>query len=145
MNQGTETTGPGIVVLSTSMQVLHMNRRAMDLLTQLARAEQRVGTDRALATPLLQHCRDIIEILQERLASNNWMQFHQDRAIGNLSHTIVLKVFGLPDRRGLAHSRIVMLLHLHTPAIPGISGMESLGEISGSGQLGAVSPQAIGM
>lgn len=35
MNQEQEATGPGIVVLSPSLQVLHMNRRAMVLLNQL--------------------------------------------------------------------------------------------------------------
>jgi hypothetical protein len=35
VNQEQESTGPGIVVLSPSLQVLHMNRRAIDLLIQL--------------------------------------------------------------------------------------------------------------
>ena len=143
MHQEEKATGPGIVVLSSSLQVLHMNRRAMALLTQLERTAQSIGAERAVAAPLHQHCQDIIETLQARLASNNWEQFHQYRTIGDSSHTILLKGFGLPDRRGLPHSRIVMLLSPHTPApLPGISRGESLNGISESSQLGTDSPRA---
>ena len=146
MNQDQEVTGPGIVVLSPSLQVLHMNRRAMALLNQLERTAQSIGADRAVAAPLHQHCQDITEAMQARLAANNWEQFHQYRTIGDSYHTILLKGFGLPDRRGLPHSRILMLLSPHTPALmPGISGRESSEEISGSDRFGADSPRAIGM
>lgn len=146
MNQEQEATGPGIVVLSCSLQVLHMNRRAIALLNQLERTAQSIGTERAVAAPLHQHCQDIIEILQARLGSNNWEQFHQYRTIGDSTHSILLKGFGLPDRRGLPHSRIVMLLSPHTPvSMPGISRRESSEEISESDHLGADSPRAIGM
>ena len=116
MNQEQGATGPGIVVLSPSLQVLHMNRRAMALLNQLEHTAQSIGTERAVAASLYQHCQDIIETLRARLGSNNWEQFHQCRTIGDSPHSILLKGFGLPDRRGLPHSRIVMLLSPHTPA-----------------------------
>ena len=146
MNQEQETTGPGIVVLSSSLQVLHMNRRAMALLTQLERTGQSIGTEWALTEPLHQHCQDIIETLQSRLGANNWEQFQQYRMIGNSTNTILLKGFGLPDQRGLPHSRIVILLSPHSPAsMPGISRGESPEEISESDHFGADSPRAIGM
>lgn len=138
MNQEQEATGPGIVVLSPSLQVLHMNRRAMALLNQLERTAQSIGTERATTAPLHQHCQDIIETLQARLASNNMEQFCRYRTIGDSTPTILLKGFGLPDRRGLPHSRIVMLLSPHTPApMPGISRRECSEEISEHNHLGA--------
>jgi len=146
VNQEQEVTGPGIVVLSSSLVVLHMNRRAMALLTQLERTAQSIGTECALTAPLHQHCQDIIETLQARLGSNNWDQFQQYRTIGDSCHTILLKGFGLPDRRGLHHSRILILLSPHTPAsMPGISGREFPEEISESGHMGLDSPRGIGM
>ncbi len=126
MTQKPEVTGPGIVVLSSCLQVLHMNRRAMDLLTRLVQAAPPIGTAPALAAPLHQHCREIVQTMSERLASNNWEQFQQYCTIGDSSHRIFLKGVGLPDRKGLPHSRIVMLLSPHSPAaMPGISGNES--------------------
>ena len=146
MNQEQEATGPGIVVLSSSLQVLHMNRRAMALLKQLEHTGQSIGTEWALTAPLHQHCQDIIETLQARLGSNNWEQFQQLPRDRRLYHTILLKGFGLPDRRGLPHSRIVILLSPHTPAsMPEISRRESPEEISESDHFGADSPRAIGM
>ena len=146
MNQEQEATGPGIVVLSPSLQVLHMNRRAMALLNQLEHTAQSIGTERAVAAPLHQHCQDIIETLQARLGSNNWEQFHQYRTIGDSPHSILLKGFGLPDRRGLLHSRIVMLLSPYRPApIPGISRRECSDGIFESDRFGVDSPPAVGM
>jgi|CXWL01.1.fsa_nt_gi hypothetical protein len=127
MNEGTSTehqrqhaTTPGIVVLSTSFELLHMNQRALALLTPLNgtvhETAQSIGAKRTVAAPLHQHGQDIIQTMQVRLAANNWEPFHQYSLIGDSSGQILIKGFGLPDRRGAAHSRIVMLLSPHTPA-----------------------------
>jgi len=117
VNQEQEATGPGIVVLSPSLQILYMNRRAMALLNQLEYTAQSIGAERAVTAPLHQHCRDIIETLQARLGSNNWEQFRQYRTIGDSIHSILVNGFGIPDRRGLPHSRIVLLISPHTPTL----------------------------
>ena len=91
MNQEQEATGPGIVVLSPSLQVLHMNRRAMALLIQLEHTAQSIGAERAVTPPLHQHCQDIIETLEPRLGLNNWEQFQQYRTIGDSTHSILLR------------------------------------------------------
>jgi Phage integrase family len=101
VNQEQEAAGPGIVMLSSSLQVLHMNRRAMALLNQVAHTAQGSGAARAVAPPLYPHGQDIIETLQARFGSNNWEQFQHNRVIGDSSHTILLNGFGLPDHRGL--------------------------------------------
>ena len=121
MNQEQEATGLGIVVLSHSLQVLHINRRAIMLLDQLKHTAQNVGTERGVvAAPLHQICQDISEILQARLRSNSWGQFQQCRTIGESTRTILLKGFGLPDRRGLSYSRVLMLLSPHSAqSMPG--------------------------
>jgi len=116
VSQEHEATGPGIVVLSPSLQVLHMNRRALVLLNQLEHTGQSVVAERTVAAPLHQHCQDIIETLQARLKSNNWEQFQQYSMIGGSTNTILLKGFGLPDQRGLSYSRIVVLLSPHNQA-----------------------------
>lgn len=146
MNREQKATGPGIVVLSSSFEALHVNRRAKALLTQLERTAQSIGTEPAVAAPLHQHCQDIVKAMRVRLASNNWEQFRQYRTIGDSTHTILLKGFGLPDRRGLPHSRIVILLSPQTPvSMPGNSRTESSDWTFESDHLGANSPHAIGM
>jgi hypothetical protein len=146
VNQEQEATGPGIVVLSLSLQVLHMNQRAMVLLNQLEHTGQSVGAERAFAAPLHQHCQAIIDTLRARMGSNNWEQFQQSRTIGDSTYSIFVNGFGLPDRRGLSYSRIVMLLTPHNQLpMPGISRMESSEEISDGSHGGAESRYAIGL
>jgi hypothetical protein len=146
VNQEQQASAPGIVVLSPSLQVLHMNRRAMVLLDQLGHTAQSIGARQAVAAPLHQHCQDIIGTLQARLESNNWEQFQQFRTIGNSPHTILLKGFGLPDRRGPSYSRIVMLLTPHTAqSMPGIEKGESSDGISERDYLSANSPGEISL
>ena len=141
-----DVTAPGIVVLSSSLDLLHMNRRALALLTQLEQTAQNVETERTVTAPLHQHGQDIIETMQARLAANNWEPFHHYRAIGPASHTILLKGFGIPDRRGLSHSRIVMLLSPHRPSpMPNIGNRESSNGTPENSHAGTDSPRAIGL
>ena len=146
MNQTPETIEPGIIVRSPSLHVLHMNRRAMALLTQVAHPAQSLGAERALAAPLHPHGQDMLETMQARLGSNNWEQFQHKRVIDESPHSILLNGFGLPDRRGLPHSRIVLLLAPHTPVPrPGISRTESSVAPSERGHVGADRPPAVGL
>jgi hypothetical protein len=126
VDQKQEEIGPGVVVLSPSLQVLFINRRAVALLNQLEQTAESIGPNRDLAAPMRQHCQDIIETLEARLSSHNWEQFQQCRTIGDSDHSsIILKGFGIPDRRGLSYSRIVMLLSPLIQPIPAINGEES--------------------
>ena len=105
MNQAREAIDPGVVVLSSSLQLLHMNHQAISLLQHL-----QPEADRDLTSLLHPHSHEISMAMRERLASSNFRPFHSYRAIGDQPHKILLKIFALPDRRGFPHSRIVMLL-----------------------------------
>ena len=145
MIQEPHTTGPGLVMLSSSCELLHMNRRAQTLLTRLKSSAQTAGSTSAITAPLYPHCQDIIETLQARLAVNNWEQFHQYRVIGDPTDQILLKGFGLPDRRGLPHSRIVMLLTPHSPfSTPTSDSTESPDAICKQDVVDRDSPRATG-
>lgn len=61
VNQEQKETGPGIVVLSPSLQILHMNRQAFALLKPLERTEQNLDPDLFITALLHQHCHDILE------------------------------------------------------------------------------------
>jgi len=143
VNQTPETIGPGVVVLSLSLHVLHMNRRAMALLNQLAYPAQNIGAERGIAAPLHHHGQDMFETMQARVGSNNWEQFQHNRVIGDAPHKILLNGIGLPDRRGLPHSRIVLLLAPHIPVpMPVISRTECSEALSERGHGGRVQPSS---
>lgn len=120
MNQKQETTGPGIVVLSSSLQILHMNQQAKALLAQ------NVETKRDGNGSLHQPYQDLLHTLPTRLASKkNWEQL-QDRTIGQSRVTIFVKRFDRPDPISQTHSRIVMLLSPQTQAaMPDTNDSES--------------------
>lgn len=51
--------------------------------------------------------------MQKRLALCNFQSLLRYHAIGDSELEILVKGLGLPDRKGLPHSRIVMLLSPH--------------------------------
>lgn len=124
MNQTQHATGPGIIVLSPSLQILHMNQRARTLLAQSAETERN-----GQGSPH-QPYQDILPPIPTGLTANNWEQL-QDRTIGNSRVTIFIKRFDRPDPMSQTPSRIVLLLSPQAPApqaptaIPETSDRES--------------------
>lgn len=114
MNHVPEAIDPGVVVLSTSLQLLHINHTALSLLQQLQQSAPQPEVDLNLTAPLHAHGQDMITAMHKRLTSSDFTPFHYYRVIGESEHEILLKGFGLPDRRGFSHSRIVMLLMLQS-------------------------------
>lgn len=115
MNQTSTATTPGIVVLSSSLQLLHINQQAVRLLTALRRRSSQLGADRNLIAPLQPLAQDISGAIWERLTADRLELFHCSHAIGHGEYKISLNGFGLPDTRGLPYSRIVLLL---SPEVP---------------------------
>jgi len=110
MNQARGAIDPGVVVLSSSLQLLHINHHAISLLKDVQQSSVQPEANGKLISPLHPHSHDILMAIRERLASSNFTPFYCYRAIGEPPQEILLKGFGLPDRRGFPHSRIVMLL-----------------------------------
>ena len=110
MNQKSTATNPGIVVLSFSLQLLYMNQQAISLLKRLRQSASQLGADRNMTAALEPFAHDIVRAMRDRLAVYRVGPFHHSLAIGEGKGRIALKGFGLPDRRGVAYSRIVLLL-----------------------------------
>jgi len=110
MNQARGAIDPGVVVLSSSLQLLHINHHAISLLTDVGQGSSYPDANGNLTSPLHPHSHEILMAIRKRLASHNFTPFHCYRTIGEHTQEILLKGFGLPDRRGFFHSRIVMLL-----------------------------------
>ena len=109
-----QRAGPGIVVLSASMQLLHMNRQASDLARQINLAEHGGAGARAahgvLPTPLTELCGEIVKALHIRTEAKDWEQFEIKRVAGNPESPVLLRGFGLPDRGGVQFARLVVTL-----------------------------------
>ena len=110
MNQARKVIDPGLVVLSSSLQLLHINHLAISFLRHLQPSSSQPEAYRNLTSLLRPHGHEIITAMRKRLASCNFTPFHCYREIGEPPQQILSKGFGLPDRRGFHHSRIVLLM-----------------------------------
>jgi DNA-binding CsgD family transcriptional regulator len=109
-----QRAGPGIVVLSASMQLLHMNRQASELAKQINIAEHGSSSVRSahgvLPAALTELCGEIVKALHVRTEAKDWEQFEIKRVTGNPDQPILLRGFGLPDRGGVQFARLVVTL-----------------------------------
>ena len=109
-----QRAGAGIVVLSSSMQLLHMNRQAAELSKQVNMNENGGAPARAaqgvLPAAVTELCSEIIKALQVRTEAKDWEQFEIKRIAGNPKQPILLRGFGLPDKGGVQHARLVVTM-----------------------------------
>jgi DNA-binding CsgD family transcriptional regulator len=109
-----QRAGPGIVVLSSAMQLLHMNRQASELSKQINAALHGGGSSKAahgvLPTALTELCGEIIKALHVRTEAKDWEQFEIKRVTGNPDQPVLLRGFGLPDRGGVQFARLVVTM-----------------------------------
>ena len=109
-----QRAGSGIVVLTAAMQLLHMNRQATELAKKINAAEQTGNAARSahgvLPTALTELCGEIIKALHVRTEAKDWEQFELKRISGDPNRPVLLRGFGLPDRGGVEHARLVVTM-----------------------------------
>ena len=109
-----QRAGSGIVVLSASMQLLHMNRQASELAKKINAFEHGSSAARTahgvLPTSVTELCGEIIKALHIRTEAKDWEQFELKRIAGDPNQPILLRGFGLPDRGGVQNARLVVTM-----------------------------------
>lgn len=104
-----EVTSPGIVVFSRTIQVLHVNRRALELAGRISEVE--IGSVRSLlSTPVFGLYVQVLEALNSRIAASIWDPFEVRRVVGEPGRRVLLRGYGLPDRNSSDCSRVVIIL-----------------------------------
>ena len=113
-NLADQRAGAGIVVLSSSMQLLHMNRQAAELSKLINMAENGGAPGKSaqgvLPAALTELCTEVLKALQVRTEAKDWEQFEVKRIAGNPNQPVLLRGFGLPDRGGIQYARLVVTL-----------------------------------
>jgi hypothetical protein len=120
--------GPGIMVLSSLLQPLHMNRRAITFLSDLGSAvsegEKPISQSGSLPPPLVDLAGKILGVLRQRGESGEKGQCEICYLADNSSKQVVIRCVGLPGGNGLESARIVFVLsdtndsHVKTNSIP---------------------------
>lgn len=100
---------PGILLFSHRGELLHMSRRALDLIGDLNQAE--IGPDHDLRAALVRELlAQIQETLAHRKAANIWDAFELKRVIFDAGCKILVHGFGLANQDSYNDSRIVIVL-----------------------------------
>lgn len=100
---------PGILVFSHTMQLLHVNRRALELVGRNGQTE--VGSvSSLLSTSVTKLHAKVREDLESRAAAGIWEPFEVRRTDCEFGRTVLLRGFGLLDQTSSDRSRVVIFL-----------------------------------
>jgi hypothetical protein len=106
--------GPGIVVLSHVLEVLHMNRQAVKLASLLGPAmpDGHLPNNgaRILPPPLTDLAGKILSMLQSRHDRSKKGQVEIRHSANESDMPVHIRGVGVPDRHGAGHPRIVFIL-----------------------------------
>lgn len=107
--------GPGILILSSLLQPLHMNRRAVALLSDLVSAppisQEPINGTATLPPPIVDLAGKILNVLRRRAESGETGQCEICYLADNSSKQLVVRCIGLPSGNGLEDARIVFVLN----------------------------------
>jgi DNA-binding CsgD family transcriptional regulator len=92
--------GPGILMLSSSMQLLYSDRPTWELFGQINKSRSNKNANGVLPTPVIELCTEIIKMLQVRTEAKDWEQFRVKRVLGDPDRPVLLCGFGLPEQPG---------------------------------------------
>ena len=102
--------GSGILVFTSSLQVLHRNSQALELSRRISQAETGTASGGILPKAVTDLCYEVRRGLQIRIDSEDWAQFQVQRLIGEGHRPVILQGIGVPDRGGLTRSRILIVM-----------------------------------
>ncbi len=109
-----QRVSPGMLVLAPPMRLLHMNQHAWELLRRLSNGETGNGhahqAKGLLPESLHETCVEIFVHLQDRSHAKDWERFEIKRVIGSPQQPVLIRGFGVPDRSGRRHPRVILLL-----------------------------------
>ena len=100
---------PGILIFSRRQKLLYLNRRALELTGQLDQAE--IGAVCEVPSTPVRELRNAIQtVLDHRRDANIWEIFEMKRVIFEARRRILVRGFGLANRKSHDDSRIVIVL-----------------------------------
>jgi DNA-binding CsgD family transcriptional regulator len=109
-NIAEQRSGPGVIVLTAALSLVHMNGQATDLCKEIGQGHSSKPGDGALPAPVHELGNEIRAMLQVRTEAKDWEQFQIRRLIGDMRRAVLLRGFGLPDHGGLEHARIIIIM-----------------------------------
>ena len=109
MESASVRSQPGLLIFSHCGHLLHMNRRALDLIGHLNQVG--IGPDHDLRAALVRELlAQIQETLAHRKAANIWDVFELKRVLFEVGCKFLIRGFGLANQDSYNNSHIVIVL-----------------------------------
>src|SRR2546428_66985 len=102
--------GPGILLLSPALKLMHMNRRAWELSRKITQGENGKAATGVLPPAVTELCAEVSAALRVRIDAKDWEQVQITRLVGTPSPPVLLRAFGLPDGGEAHRARIFILM-----------------------------------
>jgi len=108
-----QRSGPGILVLTPTLQLLQMNTRALELSRRINLAQSGSLAGCVLPAAVTELCGEIRKMLESRIEPKDWEQVEVKRLAGDVERPVFLRGFGLPDWGGQQPCILVVMEELH--------------------------------
>ena len=102
--------GPGILLLSSSMQLMYRDRRTWELCAQINKAQNGKAATGVLPPAVTQLCAEVITALRVRIDAKDWEQVQITRLVSPPNPPVLLRAFGFPDSGEAQRARIFILM-----------------------------------
>ena len=113
-----EEYAPGVILLTTSMQVVYSNGEARAFSSRVAPSSNGKPINGTLPPALSATCQEILAQMRRQTDRTALERVVVRRVLGQDSTPVQVLGFGIPDQEGLAHSHILLLLdECHRPAV----------------------------
>lgn len=103
-------SNPGILVFTTCLQLLYMNEEARTFCGQINRRRTGKTMTGVVPAEVIEICETISKMFSARSVAKDFEHFQYTRLTNGHERPVLLRGMGLPDRGGLAKSRILILL-----------------------------------
>ena len=87
--------GPGILLLSPALKLMHMNRQTWELSRKITQAEDGKAATGVLLTAVTEVCAEIVTAFQPRTNAKDWEQVQITRLVGTPNPPQVPVITGL--------------------------------------------------
>ena len=106
-----QRVGPGILLLSPALKLMHMNRRAWELSRKITQGENGKAATGVLPPAVTELCAEVVTAFQVRTNAKDWDQVQIRRLVGTTNPPVLLRALGLPDHcGGFQQARILIIM-----------------------------------
>ena len=105
-----QRVGPGILLLSPALKLMHMNRRAWELSRKITQGENGKAATGVLPPAVTELCVEVSAALRVRIDAKDWDQVQITRLVDTPNPPVLLRAFGFPDGGEAQRARILILM-----------------------------------